>query len=164
MHKRLVPYGLAAGMLIGLGLSGAKAAPTRLMSLEALGLGSATMPAAMCGFSCRSGGRYIPGPPEVCFARGLNYCGPSGNWGGPPRGRGYYGEGPHGGGPGPVGSGRDRGGRGPDERETFGRGPALSEGRTGRRGQAPQGNPYGWGSGRCDKPGLCRPCDKPGLC
>jgi hypothetical protein len=28
-------------------------------------------PVAMCGYTCRSGGRYIPGPPEVCHRRGL---------------------------------------------------------------------------------------------
>lgn len=33
--------------------------------------------AAMCGRSCQSGGRYVPGPPEVCYERGLNYCGSS---------------------------------------------------------------------------------------
>jgi hypothetical protein len=35
-------------------------------------------PAAMCGNSCRRGGRYIPGPPSVCEQNGLVYCGPSG--------------------------------------------------------------------------------------
>jgi hypothetical protein len=34
-------------------------------------------PVAMCGYTCRSGGRYIPGPPYVCEQNGLNYCGPS---------------------------------------------------------------------------------------
>lgn len=33
--------------------------------------------AAMCGRYCEYGGRYIPGPPEVCYERGLNFCGPS---------------------------------------------------------------------------------------
>ena len=98
MSRKLVKLGLATAMLIGLGLSGAEAAATRPISPEALGLESAATPAAMCGFSCRSGGRYIPGPPGVCFARGLNYCGPSGGWGGPPpwAGRGFYGGGPYG--------------------------------------------------------------------
>src|SRR5215203_2410254 len=92
MHIELVKFGLVAGMLIGLGLGDAEAAPTRPMSPESLGLGSATMPIAMCGFSCRSGGRYIPGPPGVCYARGLNYCGPSRGYGPPPwAGRGFYG-------------------------------------------------------------------------
>src|SRR3954464_5045 len=101
MRKGFVRYGLAAGMLIGLGMSGAEAAATRPMSPEALGLGSASTPVAMCGFRCAYGGRYIPGPPGVCYARGLNYCGPSGGWGGPPPGRGFYGGDPYG--PGPYG-------------------------------------------------------------
>ncbi len=107
MRRGFLKFGLAAGMLIGIGLSGAEAAATRPMSPEVLGLGSATTPAAMCGFSCRSGGRYIPGPPGVCYARGLNYCGPSGSWGGPPpwAGRGFYGGGPYGYGSGPYGYG-----------------------------------------------------------
>src|SRR3954465_12030093 len=83
MRKEPVAYGLAAAMLVGLGLSGAEAAATRPMSPEALGLGSGSTPVAMCGFRCAYGGRYIPGPPGVCYARGLNYCGPSGGWGGP---------------------------------------------------------------------------------
>src|SRR5215203_1255359 len=101
MRKELVTYGLAAGMLIGLGLSGAEAAATRHISPEALGLGSASTPVAMCGFRCAYGGRYITGPPGVCFARGLNYCGPSRGWGGPPPWAGprFYGPRPYYGGP-----------------------------------------------------------------
>src|SRR3954462_2253715 len=76
MRKELVTCGLAAGLLIGLGLSGAKAAAIQPMSPEALGLRSASTPVAMCGFRCAYGGRYIPGPPGVCYARGLNFCGP----------------------------------------------------------------------------------------
>jgi len=33
-------------------------------------------PVAMCGVTCRNGGRYIPGPPEVCARNGLEWCGP----------------------------------------------------------------------------------------
>ena len=33
--------------------------------------------AAMCGRSCYGGGRYIPGPPDVCYDYGLRYCGSS---------------------------------------------------------------------------------------
>jgi len=40
----------------------------------AFGIGSAAE-AAMCGRSCANGGRYIPGPPGVCAANGLNWCG-----------------------------------------------------------------------------------------
>jgi hypothetical protein len=38
---------------------------------------SVVTPAAMCGRSCRNGGRYIPGPPDVCYQNGLEYCGSS---------------------------------------------------------------------------------------
>ena len=38
---------------------------------------SLATPVAMCGYTCRNGGRYIPGPPEVCSQRGLEYCGSS---------------------------------------------------------------------------------------
>lgn len=34
-------------------------------------------PVAMCGNTCRGGGRYIPGPPNVCEEEGLQYCGSS---------------------------------------------------------------------------------------
>jgi hypothetical protein len=33
-------------------------------------------PVAMCGVTCRNGGRFIPGPPGVCAANGLEWCGP----------------------------------------------------------------------------------------
>jgi len=62
MRKELMRYGLAAGLLIGLGLSGAEAAAPRPISPEALGLGSASTPVAMCGFRCAYGGRYRRGP------------------------------------------------------------------------------------------------------
>jgi hypothetical protein len=48
-------------------------------------------PVAMCGRTCRSGGRYIPGPPEVCYQQGLEYCGSS--RGGPGPGVGVVGPG-----------------------------------------------------------------------
>src|SRR5215210_6470829 len=121
MGRKLVKLGLATAMLIGLGLSGTEAAPTNPMSPEALGLGSAAMPIAMCGYSRRSGGRYIPGPPSVCYEEGLNYCGSSRGWGGPPGpppGRGYGGydgRGPYGRGPG-YGGRAYEGGPEPDGR------------------------------------------------
>lgn len=65
-----------AAMLVGgIGSTGALAFPAR-SGVPAAGL--APTPAAMCGYSCRRGGRYIPGPPSVCYDEGLNYCGPSG--------------------------------------------------------------------------------------
>jgi hypothetical protein len=97
MHRELVRFGLGAGMLVGLGLSGAQAAAIRPLSPKALGLGSTFAPVAMCGFRCEYGGRHIPGPPSVCYERGLNFCGLSRGWGGPygergpDRGEGYGG-------------------------------------------------------------------------
>jgi len=95
MRRALSRYGFAAGMLlIGLAASGAEASPFMPSSADAIGLGSTATPIAMCGFRCRYGGRYIPGPPSVCYEQGLNYCGPSrgGGYGG-----GYGGYGPRGG-------------------------------------------------------------------
>jgi hypothetical protein len=43
---------------------------------------SLATPVAMCGRTCRNGGRYIPGPPEVCSQQGLEYCGSSRGGGG----------------------------------------------------------------------------------
>lgn len=125
MRKGFLRYGLAASMLIGLGLGGAEALTARPASPEALGFDALAAPAAMCGYSCRSGGRYIPGPPSVCYEAGLNFCGSSRGWGGPPPGRGFYGRGPYGDGAGPYG-------------RPYGHDPA----------------PYGYGPGRCGA-GLC---------
>jgi hypothetical protein len=104
MCRRLVEYGLAAGMLImGFGPSSAGAFVAK-PSLPEVAIGSAVIPAAMCGVSCSGGGRYIPGPPSVCYERGLNFCGPSGrSFGGsppppPPAYGGYGGYGAYGGG------------------------------------------------------------------
>src|SRR5215207_10814678 len=77
MRKRLLQSGLATAMLMGLSLTGADAAAMRPMSPEPLGLGPMSTPVAMCGRTCRNGGRYIPGPPEVCYEQGLEYCGSS---------------------------------------------------------------------------------------
>jgi hypothetical protein len=46
-------------------------------ALTGISVDSLATPVAMCGRTCRSGGRYIPGPPEVCYQRGLEYCGSS---------------------------------------------------------------------------------------
>ena len=108
MREGVVKFGLTAGMLLlGLGLSGAEASVNKPIPPETLGIGSALTPAAMCGSrSCRRS-FYIPGPPGVCFARGLNYCGSSRGWGGPPSWAGRRFDG----GPPPwAGRGFDRGG------------------------------------------------------
>jgi hypothetical protein len=70
-------------MLSGLGSFGAAASFIPPLPRDAIGA-PAAIPGAMCGFSCRGGGRYIPGPPSVCYARGLNYCGSSRGYGPPP--------------------------------------------------------------------------------
>jgi hypothetical protein len=66
----------AIALTLGLGLSSAHAfvgAPIR-SDVKSF---SAVTPVAMCGRSCRNGGRYIQGPPSVCEQYDLNYCGPS---------------------------------------------------------------------------------------
>ena len=64
---------VAIGVLAG----GPTSADAFYRSNPADALAPHILPAAMCGFSCRTGGRYIPGPPSVCLERGLNYCGSS---------------------------------------------------------------------------------------
>ena len=63
--------------LCGAYLQGAAAAmgPPPAAALSAIG--SLVGPAAMCGLSCRGGGRYIPGPPSVCEDNGMEFCGSS---------------------------------------------------------------------------------------
>jgi len=75
--------GFAAATLLTLcfGVGGANAfvaAP----ALTGISVDSLATPVAMCGRTCRGGGRYIPGPPEVCYQRGLEYCGSSRGGGG----------------------------------------------------------------------------------
>ena len=74
MVKALIKYGIAPGMLVlGLGVGSAGAFVGKPGLPE---FGSLT-PAAMCGQTCSRGGRYIPGPPSVCYERGMEYCGSS---------------------------------------------------------------------------------------
>jgi hypothetical protein len=78
MNRAFAAYWLGAGVLVlGFNVSGAMASVIKPMPPGALGARSTATPAAMCGYTCRSGGRYIPGPPQVCYDRGLEYCGPS---------------------------------------------------------------------------------------
>jgi hypothetical protein len=63
-------------LTLGIGASRAEAfvaTPSTMLSTAQ----SIVTPAAMCGRSCRNGGRYIPGPPDVCYQNGLEYCGSS---------------------------------------------------------------------------------------
>ena len=72
MRRELVKYRLAASvLLLGLGLSGAEASVNKPISPESLGIRSAVTPAAMCAYRSCWRSFYIPGPPGVCFARGL---------------------------------------------------------------------------------------------
>ena len=87
----LARFGFAAATLLTLcfGVGGANAfvaAP----ALTGISADSLATPVAMCGRTCRNGGRYIPGPPEVCYQHGLEYCGSSrgGGGGGPAPGVG----------------------------------------------------------------------------
>ena len=78
MSRAIVNYSVGASLLVfGLGVSGAMASAIKPIHPEALGTRLTAIPAAMCGFTCRGGGRYIPGPPSVCYDRGLEFCGGS---------------------------------------------------------------------------------------
>jgi hypothetical protein len=79
---RLTGLTLASAILLAAGFGATRA---EAFMPKVTGLAAATeivTPAAMCGRSCRNGGRYIPGPPSVCAAEGLNYCGSSRGGGG----------------------------------------------------------------------------------
>src|SRR3954470_8168353 len=70
--------GFVSATLLTLGF-GAGSANAFVASPALTGLSPEALatPVAMCGYTCRNGGRYIPGPPEVCARRGLEYCGSS---------------------------------------------------------------------------------------
>src|SRR5205085_7343671 len=70
--------GFVCATLLTLGLgAGSANAFVASPALTGLSPASLAMPVAMCGVTCRNRGRYIPGPPEVCARRGLEWCGPS---------------------------------------------------------------------------------------
>ena len=75
MDKTILKTAFALG-LIAVGAGGANAFPAA-PAPSGYGRDAPVTPAAMCGRTCQSGGRYIPGPPEVCYERGLEYCGSS---------------------------------------------------------------------------------------
>ena len=80
--NRMTGLALASAILLAAGFGATRA---EAFMPKPIGLGAATAivtPAAMCGRSCRNGGRYIPGPPSVCADEGLNYCGSSRGGGG----------------------------------------------------------------------------------
>ena len=75
--NRMTGLALASAILLAAGFGATRA---EAFMPKPIGLDAATAivtPAAMCGRSCRNGGRYIPGPPSVCAEEGLNYCGSS---------------------------------------------------------------------------------------
>ena len=71
-------FGVTAAFALALclGLSSAQAFVSAPLPSHVTSWSAAT-PVAMCGRSCRGGGRYIQGPPSVCEQYDLNYCGPS---------------------------------------------------------------------------------------
>ena len=80
--NRTTGLALASAILLAAGFGATRA---EAFMPKPIGLDAATAivtPAAMCGRSCRNGGRYIPGPPSVCAEEGLNYCGSSRGGGG----------------------------------------------------------------------------------
>ena len=83
MLTAVIRANLACGALVlGLGGGSASAFVAGPGLPEAIGVAPSVTPAAMCGYTCRHGGRYIPGPPQVCYDRGLEYCGSSRGGGG----------------------------------------------------------------------------------
>ena len=74
----LTSLGFASAILLtlGFGASSAQAFIGKPIPLDAANA-SVVTPVAMCGRSCRGGGRYIQGPPSVCEQYDLNYCGSS---------------------------------------------------------------------------------------
>src|SRR5688500_2210508 len=92
MRQNVLSLALSVPALV-LSLEAASAFGARPAPAATFGLESGVTPVAMCGYTCRRGGRYIPGPPEVCYARGLEYCGSSRGGGfGAYGGGGYEGE------------------------------------------------------------------------
>jgi hypothetical protein len=92
-HNMLRVLSLSTLMLVSAAALAAPAGPATPLAATA-----GVTPVAMCGHTCSRGGRYIPGPPEVCYANGLEYCGSSrggggGGYGFSGGGRGGYGEG-----------------------------------------------------------------------
>jgi hypothetical protein len=74
--RRSLAFAYTITLTLGLCLSSAQAFVGAQLPADVASL-SAASPVAMCGRTCRNGGRYIPGPPSVCEDNDLNYCGSS---------------------------------------------------------------------------------------
>ena len=74
MRKTVLFGGMLLASVVSLGGAQAFVGSPGLAGIDVL---PGVTPAAMCGRTCEGGGRYIPGPPEVCYERGLRYCGSS---------------------------------------------------------------------------------------
>jgi len=72
----LSKIGFAAATLLTLCFGGSANAFVASPVLTGVAPDALATPVAMCGVTCRNGGRYIPGPPGVCAANGLEWCGP----------------------------------------------------------------------------------------
>ena len=76
MNFARIGFAAATLLMLCFGTSSANAFVSS-PALSGISPDSLATPIAMCGVTCRNGGRYIPGPPEVCARRGLEWCGPS---------------------------------------------------------------------------------------
>ena len=70
-------HGLAAAVALAFSFGAGEASAFVAQPLAIDAVPALVEPAAMCGRTCRGGGRYIPGPPSVCEENGLLYCGSS---------------------------------------------------------------------------------------
>ena len=77
MRHRVIGLGLSLATLL-LGVEVASAFAGRAIPAGTFGLTGPFTPIAMCGRTCSRGGRYIPGPPQVCYDQGLEYAAPRG--------------------------------------------------------------------------------------
>ena len=75
--SKLTGLGIVSATALALSFGGESAQAFVGKPLGMGGAASLVTPVAMCGRSCRGGGRYIQGPPSVCEQYDLNYCGPS---------------------------------------------------------------------------------------
>jgi len=75
MKKHTILFALAMVLTLDLGAGSAQAFVAGPLALDSAR--NLATPVAMCVRTCRNGGRYMQGPPEVCYQNGLEYCGSS---------------------------------------------------------------------------------------